>query len=281
MDDRRDSVYRAREWRETATVSGQACEQDGKQIHGQGVRAGTRAGVRAERRSMMYALRCYATRNGLLLLAVGFAALYFPAFYWLGHRPVDYHTVGIPFDRTIPFNEWFIIPYLGWFAFMAVGVLYVYVTDKDEARRLAISLAIGMALSLSVYLIFPNKVLLRPESMPHDNPLTALTLLVYHVDTAGNALASVHVYNTVVLTVALLRTPRLKRHRWLAAAVMGFAGSIILSTFFIKQHSVIDALVALAMAGVICSLVYASAPSRHRPTTDGSKELVHVSHPHL
>jgi membrane-associated phospholipid phosphatase len=236
----------------------------------------------------------------------GFAALYLPAFYWLGHRPLSYHIVGIPFDHVIPFNEWFIIPYLGWFVFMAVGILYMYVTDTDETYQLAATLIIGMVLAVTVYLVFPNKVLLRPEVTPRDNPLTTLTLLVYHIDSEGNALPSVHVYNTVVLTVALLRTPRFRRHRWLAAASMGVAGLIILSTFFVKQHSVLDALVSLIMAGTICLLVYtftgrasarvpartraikALAPSRAANAslprwsrTYNNEEATRVPHPHL
>jgi membrane-associated phospholipid phosphatase len=245
-------------------------------------------------------------RNRLLLLAAGFAALYLPAFYWLGHRPLNYHFVGIPFDHVIPFNEWFIIPYLGWFVFMAVGILYMYVTDTDETYQLAATLIIGMVLALSIYLIFPNKVLLRPEVMPRDNPLTALTLLVYHIDSAGNALPSLHTYNTVILMVALLRTPQFKRHRWLAVASIGFAGLIILSTFFVKQHSVLDALASLIMAGTICFLVYtftghasARVPARARAIkvpppsrsanaslprwshTYNNEEATHVPHPHL
>jgi hypothetical protein len=87
--------------------------------------------------------------------------------------------------------------------------------------------------------------------------------------------------NTVALTVALSRTPQLKRHRWLLIVVMGFAGSIILSTFFVRQHSVIDALTSLAMAGIICPLVYAPTKPRCRPSKGDGKELAHVPHPHL
>jgi membrane-associated phospholipid phosphatase len=258
-------------------------------------------------------------RNRLLVLAAGFAALFFPAFYWLGHRSLNYHIIGIPFDQLIPFNEWFIIPYLGWFVFMATGILYVYVyaTDTDETYRLAATLIIGMILALLVYLVFPNKVLLRPEVMPRDNPLTALTLIVYQIDSVGNALPSLHTYNTVILMVALMRTPRFKRHRWLAAASMGFAILVVLSTFFVKQHSVLDALVSLSMAGVICPLVYTlmgrastrvhatmgrastriystartaktklprrttGASSPRWPRASNNEEAAHVPHPHL
>ena len=48
----------------------------------------------------------------------------------------DYHIIESPLDAYIPFNELFIVPYLLWFPFIAVSVLYFIFRDGTECYRL-------------------------------------------------------------------------------------------------------------------------------------------------
>ena len=60
-----------------------------------------------------------------------YAFIYMPWFLYLERRTgVDYYIIHSPIDNYIPFVEYFIVPYLLWFLFIAVTVGYFFFTDK-------------------------------------------------------------------------------------------------------------------------------------------------------
>ena len=66
------------------------------------------------------------------LLIFSYLAFYMICFCLLEKRKVDYHIVTLPIDYKIPFCEYFIIPYLLWFGYIAVVVLFFFFKDKEE-----------------------------------------------------------------------------------------------------------------------------------------------------
>ena len=49
-----------------------------------------------------------------------YGLIYLPWFFWLEHHvTTDYHVIHCSLDDKIPFIEFFIIPYLLWFFFIA------------------------------------------------------------------------------------------------------------------------------------------------------------------
>ena len=44
----------------------------------------------------------------------------------------QYHVMHVALDDYIPFNEYFIIPYLLWFAYVGVTIAYFFFTSKEE-----------------------------------------------------------------------------------------------------------------------------------------------------
>ena len=84
-------------------------------------------------------------------------------FYLIGFRILEknitkgYHEIHMPLDDTIPFCEFFIIPYFFWFFYIAVTVIY-FTFFQEEVReyyQLMISLAIGMTLFLIISWLYP------------------------------------------------------------------------------------------------------------------------------
>lgn len=169
-----------------------------------------------------------------------------------------YHLIHLKPDDLIPFCEVFVIPYLLWFAYVAVVVLYFFFRDKDDYFRICTFLFTGMTVFLIVSTLWPNGHNLRPVVMPRDNVFTKLVSMLYRTDTPTNLWPSIHVYNSLGCHFAVMKSARLEKHKGIRTGSLILCVSIILSTMFIKQHSVFDVTTAFIMAAVMYGIVYHS-----------------------
>ena len=81
--------------------------------------------------------------------------------------------------------------------------------------------------------------------MPRDNILTRICGILYAADTPTNVTPSIHVYNSIAVMIAAVRTDAKLFRSWFSKAVMAAIGlSIILATMFLKQHSFSDVVIA-------------------------------------
>ena len=104
-------------------------------------------------------------KHGHLGIIAAFFAIYMVTFSYIENRDVHHYIVHTVLDEKIPFCEYFIIPYLLWFIFVAVTVLYFMFFNQNkwkEYYQLMITLGIGMTLFLVISLVFPNGQDLRP-----------------------------------------------------------------------------------------------------------------------
>lgn len=192
-----------------------------------------------------------------------YGLIYFPWFLYLEkHVTHNYSIIQIPFDEKIPFIEYFVVPYLLWFLFLAVAVLYFFFTNRSDFYRLMVFLMVGMTLFLVVSTLFPNGQALRPTHFERDNIFVELTKYVYQSDTPTNVFPSIHVYNSLGVYIAVHNSEQLKKYPWIQVLAFVIAALIILSTMFLKQHSVIDAIGAGIVAIIAYCFVYAKAPKR-------------------
>ena len=121
-------------------------------------------------------------------------------------------------------------------------------------------LAIGMTIFLIVSCVFPNQQDLRPAVFANSNIFTRMVEALYRTDTATNILPSIHVFNSVVLFIALNRTPQLQPYRMVRFLSGLLSALIVLSTMFLKQHSVVDVSLGILMSGAVqmfCDRVFA------------------------
>lgn len=187
-------------------------------------------------------------------------AIYLPWFFYLERTVTSgYHLMHIPLDDYIPFNEYFIIPYLLWFLYVATALVYFFFTDKKGYYRLFAFLAAGMTASLLICTIFPNGTNLRPAVDPQKNLCSLLVSVLYQGDTCTNVFPSVHVFNSVAVHIAAMKSQRLKRHRLVQAASLALMVSICLSTVFLKQHSAVDGFGSILLACLIYQFVYGNS----------------------
>ena len=184
--------------------------------------------------------------------------IYMPWFIKLEQRPatIKHYLIHSPLDNYIPFVEYFIIPYLLWFAFVAVMLLYFFFKDKKEFYQLIIFLFTGMTIFLIISTIFPNGLNLRPTTFARDNVFVDMVKRLYKTDTPTNVLPSIHVFNTLGIAIAVKRSKHLKKHKVTKAIIYLLSTLIILATMFLKQHSVTDVVAAFALGGILYYLVY-------------------------
>ena len=147
--------------------------------------------------------------RGILL----FGIFYLVTFFLIESRDVPIHIIHTKFDDYIPFCEYFIIPYVLWYLYVAGTVLYLGLTDKSgkEYHRFIINMILGMVIFVIVSFLYPNGQDLRPVF-------------------ASN---NIFKWMSHVLTII-----------------------IILSTVFLKQHSIVDIITALILNLVFYLLVY-------------------------
>ncbi len=169
-----------------------------------------------------------------------------------------YRLIHLKPDDLIPFCEVFVVPYLLWFAYVAVTVLYFFFKDREDYFRICTFLFTGMTVFLIVSTLWPNGHNLRPAVMPRDNLFTGLVSMLYKADTPTNLWPSIHVYNSLGCHIAVMKSFRLEKHKGIRIGSLLLCVSIILSTVFIKQHSVFDVTTAFIMAAVMYGIVYHS-----------------------
>ena len=185
-----------------------------------------------------------------------YAVFYMIAFAYLEQRDGAIHEIHFGIDAYIPFCEIFIIPYLMWFGYVALTVCFLCIKDKAESEKLVGFLMMGMTIFIVVSAVYPNGHHLRPAMFPRDNIFTRMIAVLYAADTPTNVLPSIHVYNSIAIMIAVKRSKCFRGHRIISGLMHALGVSIICATVLIKQHSMIDVMLAFILSAVIYSICY-------------------------
>ena len=164
------------------------------------------------------------------------------------------HPIHCALDDLIPFNEFFVIFYVGWYLLVFGTLAYTLFFDVENFKRVQTYIIITQVIAMACYVLYPSRQDLRPEVFERNNILTALMAFIYSFDTSTGVCPSLHVgYSLGILSTAL-KDPDLKKG-WKAA--LGFVVFMIcLAVCFVKQHSVLDVLWALPMCLVAEIVVF-------------------------
>lgn len=194
-------------------------------------------------------------KHGIPLIVYGI--IYLSWFSYLEKTVTrNYTVIHMAVDDYIPFCEVFIIPYLLWFAYVALVVFYFFFKNKEDYYKTCTFLFTGMTIFLIISTLFPNGQHLRPFEMPRENIFTNMVASLYRTDTPTNLWPSIHVYNSLGAFFAISRSKEFMNKKGIKIASFLLSVSIVLSTMFLKQHSAFDVLTAFGMAAVMYALVY-------------------------
>lgn len=189
-----------------------------------------------------------------LALVVAYMIFYMCFFGYLEHRSgVQIHILQMRADYSIPFCEYFIVPYFLWFPYVGATAAYFILFNKNrtEFYQFAVCMGIGMTLFLIISYIFPNGHTLRPYNFPRDNVFTDLVRYLYQIDTPTNIMPSLHVFNSVMCCRALWESKGLRERKAIRWGALVLTVTIVLATMFLKQHTILDVIAGLIL-GRIC-----------------------------
>lgn len=190
--------------------------------------------------------------------------------YWLVYLPwfaylektmtKQFHIVHMAVDDYIPFCEYFIVPYLLWFAYIALGIGYFALKNKNEYYNLCKILFSGMTIFLIVSTLCPNGHYLRPTTFARDNIFVDMVQALYATDTSTNLFPSIHVYNSLAVNAVIWHCDDFKQNRLVRYSSAILMVSIVLATMFLKQHSVFDVITGILLAAFTIHMIYRTQP---------------------
>ena len=127
----------------------------------------------------------------LLLGWVGYFALYFLTENLIPAEAC--HVVHSRLDDLIPFNEYFVIFYISWFALIVFSLLAFFLYDIQSFKDLSKFIIVTQVVAIAVYILWPNRQDLRPDSFEHRNLCTMILGFLYTFDTPTGVCPSLHV----------------------------------------------------------------------------------------
>lgn len=166
--------------------------------------------------------------------------------------PVEsYHPVSCALDAKIPFCEYFLIPYLFWFIYLIGMHLYTLLYDVEAFRKLMWFVIISYSITILLYFLFPTCQALRPAFFERDNLFTRFLFHFYQFDTNTNVCPSLHVIGSVAVWCTSWHIKKFQTTLW--RMFFGITALLICAaTMFLKQHSVIDVIMAIP----VCFIAY-------------------------
>ncbi len=191
-------------------------------------------------------------------IAVVLPLLMFYVFYMAAFRVIEtvpavrYYNPFVKIDSLIPFNQYFVIPYILWFFWIPFVCVYLLFKDEQTFRWVSVFLMCGMTLFIVISALFPTILYLRPKVMPDQGICCRLVEFIYSVDTPTNVFPSIHVYNTMVAFYGIMQSRgKLFMDRGFRFFSFILSILIIMSTVFLKQHSLIDVAGAVLMYSAV------------------------------
>lgn len=176
------------------------------------------------------------------------------------------HVMHCFLDDLIPFNEYFLIFYTGWYLLVAGSLLYYFFYDVGRFRELDLYIFVTQMAAMACYIFFPSRQDLRPEVFPRENFFTWVMGLIYTFDTNTGVCPSLHVAYSLAIVSVMLKDTELKKTTKVLVTV--FSILVCLSTAFVKQHSTLDILAALPVVLLGEILIYGKSywlPKLHVP----------------
>ena len=136
---------------------------------------------------------------------LGFFIVWFLYFQYLEKNVSFFIPTNLSIDDRIPFLPVFIIPYLIWFVYVGITYLYFYKKDNETFIKMAKFISIGMTIFLIICTFFPNG--LDNFRIPIKDPSNLFETLTYYMqlhDTSTNVFPSMHVYNSLGVTITVI-----------------------------------------------------------------------------
>lgn len=154
-------------------------------------------------------------------------------------------NLALMLDKEIPFVSLFVFPYVYWYIYIFIGLIFILSKDRKRYLRTLMAIYIGMCMCYVFYYLYPVEIS-RPV-IDNNTIANKLVNIIYENDRPVNCFPSIHVLNTYII----MRFTKVKDNKsWFYYTnIIGIL--IMLSTLFIKQHFILDGVVAIILAEVV------------------------------
>ncbi len=184
-----------------------------------------------------------------------FWPVYLSLFIFTEKYVTPIYDIYCPLDDLIPFCEFFVIPYVLWYALLAFVSLYTLFFDIPSFKKFYLFLSVTCLITFSLYMIFPNMQSLRPVEFTRDNIFVDIMKNLYTIDTNTNVCPSIHVIFSLGMLFTMWNSKHFSSTLWRVIELV-VAVSICLATVFLKQHSVVDVFAGVALSFIVLPFVY-------------------------
>lgn len=153
-------------------------------------------------------------------------------------------------DINIPFVKEFIIPYILWYPFITLSLLYICLKDLKVYYKTLITLNLCLLSCYLIYYFFQTTV---PRPYIYGNDIFSyLTLLIYKFDKPFNCFPSIHVVTSYLMIKGMNSINCSKRVKLTTIFMSIF---IIISTLFVKQHVIMDVISAILLGDIMFDFI--------------------------
>jgi hypothetical protein len=165
---------------------------------------------------------------------------------YLNRYRVGTHSIKTFIDDMIPFNKYFSVPYQLMVVFISTVLIFFAIVDYKYYFKLLLSVLAGMFICFIIFYLFPTTVA-RPIVTGNDF-FAGLTRSIYATDNPFDCFPSIHVLSAYLPFLFIF-----KYNKSTIMKIYTFTGFIVitLSTFFIKQHYVLDAAASIILGTVL------------------------------
>lgn len=164
-------------------------------------------------------------------------------------KPADIST---SLDHNIPFIPVFIIPYIIWYAYMFMYLVYFCFKDTRVFIKTLIMIVLAELVCFTIYFFFQTTV---PRPDPQGNTMMIqLVKMVYANDQPYNCFPSIHVLTTFSIMLGSLNLQN--KHLLNTISIHLIGSLIIISTLFVKQHVILDMVGSMFLITFIYGIVF-------------------------
>jgi membrane-associated phospholipid phosphatase len=164
-------------------------------------------------------------------------------YQWTNRADQDVYSLLTAYDQAIPFIKYFALPYVVWIFYIYVCLLYFFKKDLSVYYRALLTYIVCTLTCYAIYSVFQTTVP-RPD-LTGDDPFTWLVNYIYDRDQPFNCFPSIHCLSSYMM-MRLVWTSSF-RNKWNVTLITGMSTLIILSTLFMKQHVILDALAGILL----------------------------------
>lgn len=195
-----------------------------------------------------FKLKNITNQKYIHLLYILFWPVYLALFIVTEKFVVPAHNMYCALDDYIPFCEFFVIPYFLWYGLLVFVSLYGLFYDIATFKRFYKFLCISSAISFILFIVFPSEQTLRPDTFARDNFFVSVMRdRIYVVDTNTNVCPSLHVVFSLGMLFSMWHSKHFSLTKWRIISVI-LTILVCASTVFLKQHSIIDIFVGIALS---------------------------------